>query len=266
MHISFNGKLLLAIAGILLLASALPLIFEGDRPPAVISVSPAEPAGLRPTPPPAPTKPPAPAARATVTEPPAREARLEPAPEIEKAELRRIVLDEQDLYEAHRAAWELAHRLSLDDEDCQALARRLEKTGLAPEEAGLARTLIWALSIRPDRIPVERTAAFALYHPDDRVRRTALRTLGAVGDPWAQATLERLAIRDRSPAVRREAITYLALRLPPDALATMARKALVEETDPALQAAWNRALAFNRTPAALPQPTRQRTKVKGASL
>ncbi|HOW96765.1 MAG TPA: HEAT repeat domain-containing protein [Kiritimatiellia bacterium] len=194
-------------------------------------------------------------------------ARLEPPDEEARAAARRTLIETADLREAQQAAWEMANRLSLDNEDARTILRRLEATGLAPEEADLARTLIWALSLRPDQAPVERIASFALHHPDARVRRTALRTLGALDDPWAQATLERMALGDREPSVRREAVLFLSLRLPPGAFAALARKALATEPEPSLQAAWNRALVFHRTSAetAAPPPPPGSAE-KGSSL
>lgn len=165
-----------------------------------------------------------------------------PAPIASTEPLRQIIAESADRLEIQNAVWQLANRLELSDADAEVLIRKLEVLTTDPADADLARTVIWALSLRPDRLPVERVAAFAISHPDPRVRRTAVRTLGASSSPWAVAALTRLARQDADAAVRREAVLHLALRVPPEELALQADQALAAEPDGTLRQSWLHAL------------------------
>ena len=232
--------------GLLLLLAGAWLLHSRHFRPATAGIVPAEtPAAARlespSAPDVAPVAPP-PARSAAVSR---RESRLSPAPPAPLAStepLRQTIAESADRLEIQEAVWQLANRLELSDSDAEVLIRKLEVLTTDPADADLARTVIWALSLRPDRLPVERVAAFAISHPDPRVRRTAVRTLGASSSPWAVAALTRLARQDADAAVRREAVLHLALRLPPEELALQADQALTTEPDGPLRQSWLHAL------------------------
>lgn len=185
---------------------------------------------------------PPPARSAAVSRREDRPSPAPPAPIASTEPLRQTIAESADRLEIQEAVWQLANRLELSDPDAEVLIRKLEVLTTDPADADLARTVIWALSLRPDRLPVERVAAFAISHPDPRVRRTAVRTLGTSSSPWAVAALTRLARQDADAAVRREAVLHLALRVPPDEFTALADQALAAEPDGTLRQSWLHAL------------------------
>ena len=164
---------------------------------------------------------------------------------------------------AHAAVWEMANQMTLDDEACDALLDRLERIQQGPDEEKLNRTILWALSLRPDRVPVERVAATALFHPNPLLRKTALRTIGSCPSPWTDATLAKAAQADDCAGNRREAILFLALRLSPETFHGMALTALNQEPDASVRDAWrqtDRLLAPQNEIAAGPELARLQEK------
>jgi hypothetical protein len=141
----------------------------------------------------------------------------------ETPEYLRAVVREAAPADARAAAWVMANRLTLSDDDAAVLVERLEKT-LAPAagaadaaaQADLARTLLWALLLRPQALPLDELAPFAA-HEAAGVRRAALRALGLRDDPRAVAVLDRATREDADARNRQEASFYLTMRLAPPA-------------------------------------------------
>lgn len=243
---SSPAKRVLVWGLLLLLLAGAWLVHSRHFRPAAAGIVPAEtPAAARlesrSAPVVAPVAPP-PARSAAVSRREGRSSPAPPAPIASTEPLRQTVAESADRLEIQEAVWQLANRLELSDPDAEVLIRKLEVLTTDPADADLARTVIWALSLRPDRLPVERVAAFAISHPDPRVRRTAVRTLGASSSPWAVAALTRLARQDADAAVRREAVLHLALRVSPDEFTALADQALAAEPDGTLRQSWLHAL------------------------
>lgn len=109
------------------------------------------------------------------------------------------------------AAWALADRAPLADADVDALQAGLDRA--APGgDAAATRTIVWALSLRPDRFPIAQAAELAASHADARVRRSCVRGLAAhPTDPAARAAVAQVATADANVHNRREAAVLLHL-------------------------------------------------------
>lgn len=79
---------------------------------------------------------------------------------------------------------------------------------------------------------------------DDQVRAEAFRALGSIGDQLSMETCQN-AIRDNSPAVRL-AVAEAFQKMGDDHVAEALRHQMIDETDPKLKAAFEKAVDFNR--------------------
>jgi HEAT repeat protein len=133
----------------------------------------------------------------------------------------------------------------LDDLDVSALLTRLGDG----ESPGVLKTVAWVLSLRPERIPVDRLLALGAQHPHDVVRRSALRTLGGVKDPRVRDLLRHAASRDEEPRNRREAISFLAFHSTDEQAVALAASAIGYEQDPSVRVRWINLAGVARTEA-----------------
>ncbi|GAB4474771.1 MAG: hypothetical protein Kow00124_15100 [Anaerolineae bacterium] len=104
-------------------------------------------------------------------------------------------------------------------EECRQAAQKLAGAGSAaihdllvtlvfgPDDARQAAA--WALG-KVGRADAVLPLCDALHDPSERVRVTAARSLGRIGDNRARSALKQAAEQDQSPAVRRAAVDALA--------------------------------------------------------
>ena len=81
---------------------------------------------------------------------------------LDPASLREVVRTSNDPIEVQAAVWAMANRLRLSDEDAEVLLDSLEQTD--PDQVDLLKTTLWALTLRPDALPVEIAADWAVEH------------------------------------------------------------------------------------------------------
>jgi len=161
--------------------------------------------------------------------------------------LREIAAHSPDPAEAQAAVWAMGNRLRLSDEDASVLLARLAAT--PDEQVDLLKTLLWALSLRSDRFPLETASQWATAHPSADVRRFAVRGLAsAPGAPVE--TLHAVALNDPSVRNRSEAVMFVGLQLAPHEITSAAQEALHDEREPAVRARWLNVAGLQETPAA----------------
>ena len=138
--------------------------------------------------------------------------------------------------ETQAALWTIANRLHLDEDDVEILLSRIATT--PEEQVGVLRTALWALTLEPERLPVERTIELATRARAETVRRAAIRALHVAPSVLAVEALRIASREDPVPANRGEAITFLATRLPEAEALEAAAEALRDETNPEVRARW----------------------------
>jgi len=137
---------------------------------------------------------------------------------------------------AQAAVWQMGNRMSLSADDVDTLLARLQTSNV--EDVDLRKTIIWALSLRPDLMPVDSIAAYAATDPVPEVRRAAIRTISTVKQPIVVETLYRSATLDNSAQNRSESATYLALHVDDKGAQQAVASALKSESDLEVQRSW----------------------------
>lgn len=137
--------------------------------------------------------------------------------------------------EVHWATWSLANAGTLTEQEARALRRRLERTDTG--NVPLLKTLVWALALKPEFLPMPLIDDFAQNHESADVRRFSLRALSR-RPKESLSTITRLALQDSAPEIRREAIALLTLSLSKDQALALATRALGTESDPRLRRSW----------------------------
>ncbi len=168
--------------------------------------------------------------------PPARAVSLPELMGMPRNALWEILRGDGEADLARRAAWVMGNRLTLTDEDAQVLGERLART--RDSESELRCTLLWALSLRPDRLPVNLVVEWGRIQQDPRVRKAALRALVGLVDPRATTAWTHAATRDEHPTIRREGIAFLTTRLESFEAVRLAADALRIESHPDVRAQW----------------------------
>jgi hypothetical protein len=163
-------------------------------------------------------------------------------------ELRDIVRASRLPEEVQAAAWSMANRAALSDDDARALVERLRTT---PEtEVDVLKTILWALMLRRDHVPVDLFAHYATTHSAEEVRQAAIRTLGTLRCPASTTVLTRVASQDPVARNRRQAVVFLSSQVKGDAGTSLARAALQREMEPEVRMRWVTMLGFVGTRAA----------------
>ncbi len=165
---------------------------------------------------------------------------------LEPDDLRRVLSTANDPAAAQAAAWAIGNRQSVSDADVSALLERLARSG--EEDVALRKTLLWALSSRPDRLPVGLAAEWAVHQESQDVRRAALRSLVAVTGERATEAMRAVALGDAEPRNRLEGITLLTLRLSAREAVDQAVAALRLELHPDVRARWLNLAGVHDTP------------------
>ncbi len=156
--------------------------------------------------------------------------------QLDPSSLRLVARTSGDPREIQSAVWSMANRMKLDESDVYVLLELLGRT--PPVHDDVLKTVLWALSLRPDAVPVATFARIAESHPTAGVRNAALRTIGNLPGEGCVTTLSHVAHNDESPQNRQEAVFFLSLQLPSEGALESARDSFTRESDPSVRSAW----------------------------
>ncbi len=129
---------------------------------------------------------------------------------LDAISLRQLIASSDNPVEVQAAVWALANHLNLSDADVDALLTRLSATDV--QDISLRKTILWAMSLRPDRIPVETFSDYATNDPIAEVRRTAVRSLSLVKDSDTSTVLRDVVHNDSDAQNRNESLFLLSIR------------------------------------------------------